>query len=578
MALDIFFNGNPLQTEEIIIERFEERSSPPKDILDLELAHKDGSRVVNITEKPKVIRMVGSLITPTISGFLGLTDEFKKILSEQEKKLKIIDHKVMSLDTDHDIGSATGNIDANTWHAQGITPKWSGNGFDFSFWIRDNNNTSNAFIHLRPDNADEPTSGASQDIESFTLDKDDFGDSFTKVTLNFNAALTAGIKYWIVVATGGTGDWDVETESTGTYSGGAMSVSPDGGLAWTTGSDDMQFQLSVNKAETREWTASVLGEIKIPHEHWSTTYSPFEVSMYAADPYAKDTGFTTFSGTSLSGLFQDTVVTFSGTKEPLPIIDYAITTLGGITGISLTNQVNNQTIIVSTAYNNGDVLSFDTAQVKTFLNNSEIIYSGMFPDFALGSNTIRSSFTTTGTQLIDQSQEDRNTLWGVIGNTWAATSFQPAITGERPKTSVLIAGHIAVTNNITVEIQGDSAGDPDGVAIGSIATVQAGSISNSFSWVDFDYGTFPSLTSGVTYWIVYKASDVPGQDPSDGFYSIGYQSGTNPYANGEFKTSLNAGATWQVPLNSDGTFRDYVSEAPPSHTFNQTISYKRRWR
>lgn len=70
-------------------------------------------------------------------------------------------------------------------------------------------------------------------------------------------------------------------------------------------------------------------------------------------------------------------------------------------------------------------------------------------------------------------------------------------------------GTIPSSTKITIEIQGDSAGAPDGTAIdnGTSNQIDGDDITANWLWTSFTFGsTLPILAQGVTYWIVLKTS------------------------------------------------------------------------
>lgn len=72
-------------------------------------------------------------------------------------------------------------------------------------------------------------------------------------------------------------------------------------------------------------------------------------------------------------------------------------------------------------------------------------------------------------------------------------------------------GTIPNTTKVTIEIQGDSGGEPDGAAIanGVSNQIDGDDITSNWAWTAFTFGaTLPILSPGVTYWIVLKTSAV----------------------------------------------------------------------
>lgn len=97
-------------------------------------------------------------------------------------------------------------------------------------------------------------------------------------------------------------------------------------------------------------------------------------------------------------------------------------------------------------------------------------------------------------------------------------------------------GTIPSSTKVTIEIQGDSGGAPDGTAIdnGTSNQIDGDDIDTNWIWTSFTFGaTLPILVAGVTYWIVLKTSagltggallqwgtDTTSPDFDDGNFSV----------------------------------------------------------
>lgn len=107
---------------------------------------------------------------------------------------------------------------------------------------------------------------------------------------------------------------------------------------------------------------------------------------------------------------------------------------------------------------------------------------------------------------------------------------------------------LAMTNNpgdITVRVEGDNSGEPDGSLVDANATAtvtQAEILSAQFQEFDFN-GTF-SLTKGTSYWLVLKLSSDPG---SSNYYRPYGRNVADTYPDGKYRYHPNAGS-W-----ADGT-------------------------
>lgn len=95
-----------------------------------------------------------------------------------------------------------------------------------------------------------------------------------------------------------------------------------------------------------------------------------------------------------------------------------------------------------------------------------------------------------------------------------------------------------ITDNITVGIQGDSGGAPNGV-YGDYETVDGTELPTELDWHSFDLAGDQTLTYGTTYWLVIERS---GANDPNNYYEVGVDE-DNGYANGTMK--LYDGSAWQ---------------------------------
>jgi hypothetical protein len=95
----------------------------------------------------------------------------------------------------------------------------------------------------------------------------------------------------------------------------------------------------------------------------------------------------------------------------------------------------------------------------------------------------------------------------------------------------------APTDNLTVEIQSDSAGVPSGTVVpnGTSSPVAGSSVGTSYGWVAFDFPTPPQLTAGTLpytqYHLVLKRSG-PIPDPNNYYYVWGADQSSPGYSDG----------------------------------------------
>ncbi len=106
-------------------------------------------------------------------------------------------------------------------------------------------------------------------------------------------------------------------------------------------------------------------------------------------------------------------------------------------------------------------------------------------------------------------------------------------------------------SNATVRIVNNNGSSPGTTTIAS-GTLNSGSVTGSYGWVDVTMTTSPQLNSGVTYWLVVDNST---QNASN-YYTIG---ANNTYANGQAKVGQQGG-TWNdtSPSGLDSYFKVFL--------------------
>lgn len=110
---------------------------------------------------------------------------------------------------------------------------------------------------------------------------------------------------------------------------------------------------------------------------------------------------------------------------------------------------------------------------------------------------------------------------------------------------------VGTPSNATVKIVTDISGSPSTTVIAS-GTLNAGTVTNSYSWVNVAFNTTPLLDKNTTYWLV-----VDGSTSSSKYYVVGASSGG--YSNGTAKIGQ-LGGTWNTttPTGLDYYFSIYL--------------------
>jgi hypothetical protein len=85
----IAFNGNSLQTANIVVQDINISDMPDKDISIFEIAHANRSKITNAGSTGRKINIVGTISADTISDFETLLDTFKGYFTGIEKNLDV---------------------------------------------------------------------------------------------------------------------------------------------------------------------------------------------------------------------------------------------------------------------------------------------------------------------------------------------------------------------------------------------------------------------------------------------------------------------------------------------------------
>lgn len=145
-------------------------------------------------------------------------------------------------------------------------------------------------------------------------------------------------------------------------------------------------------------------------------------------------------------------------------------------------------------------------------------------------------------------------------NDWGAQTFQASSDYDLTRISMVLSrGTGDNPGTITVEIQGvDGGGDPDGGTLGSttITYTDVPETDANREWVNADFGTPVSLTSGTNYAIVLRTSAASTSE-----LLLWWFINADNYANGARNFSTNGGSSWNGPFASDCSFRTYSGSA-----------------
>jgi len=158
-----------------------------------------------------------------------------------------------------------------------------------------------------------------------------------------------------------------------------------------------------------------------------------------------------------------------------------------------------------------------------------------------------------------------------------AQSFVPSATAQIHSIEVALAKRGAVSTSIQMKVYSSSGGDPN-VSIAtaneslSTASVQDADTGIGYSLHTFTFTAGPTLTNGITYWIVLNTTSEPDTGAGDSVYVMGTAGSNDYYTLGLAKTY--DGAVWAESAGDGGFdfgFSEYY-QLPNSQSPSASIS------
>lgn len=285
--------------------------------------------------------------------------------------------------------------------------------------------------------------------------------------------------------------------------------------------DEDNFDLiynNPNTGEIRKWVVS-RETLIFTEDADNITFMPFDLGLIANDnPFGiacdadgVPTSNIAFSQKNITADSVDGVANFDGTAKPKPAIQFAFDKAGDITSIDFINNETGQQISIVSDPEDGDIIIIDCEYLRVTLNGEEIDYSGVFPDFIIGENSITANFYSSSGTLLDQYQLTNNGKKPLYGDRKIAEFFVSTDNLILPKISLLLDKVGTPTGDIIIEIQEDGDNEPSGTIVdGGTATISASEVNETPNWISKLFESPPALQSESGYWIVIYTT---GGDP-----------------------------------------------------------------
>jgi uncharacterized repeat protein (TIGR01451 family) len=142
--------------------------------------------------------------------------------------------------------------------------------------------------------------------------------------------------------------------------------------------------------------------------------------------------------------------------------------------------------------------------------------------------------------------------FGVTSTSWAGQTFTAGVTGQLVQVDLdmFCSGCTGTTPNLTVSIRATSGATPVPTGADLASATIPGFNSGAGGFFSAVFATPPTLTAGVRYAIVFRATS----NPSAGTYAYvcSCTTNSNPYTSGQRVTSTNSGTTWTADVTAGG--------------------------
>jgi len=141
---------------------------------------------------------------------------------------------------------------------------------------------------------------------------------------------------------------------------------------------------------TRRYKASCR-TYTIEREHFNITYANWEAEFVCSNPCFGQAIDTSTAENELVQTGTGTVAgmwTFAGTRRPMPIIQATVNAEVLLTKMTFRNVNTDTSIAVEEDFAAADVLRINTADYTVTLNGNAHDYTGSFPEFVVGGNTV----------------------------------------------------------------------------------------------------------------------------------------------------------------------------------------------
>jgi len=354
------------------------------------------------------------------------------------------------------------------------------------------------------------------------------------------------------------------------------------------------------EGSTRRYVATCTRH-NFDRDFYHDLFVPWSAEFIVPTGYGKDTSQTTaldLENQTATAISQN--VSFSGSIPPEPIFTINFDTVGNCAAIKIENEDTGDYIKIAKEFSAATAYIINTEDLQITEGGIEIDFSGLFPNWIIGSNGFKLTTIGSGSTL-DQSQTYnaggmRSVLYDAGDFPFQAQSFILSESGWIHKMSFYVDKTGSPTGKMQFLIYSDNNGVPGTNLSGDGYEINYADVPSSAAWTEAIWatGSRPYLEAGKRYWIVLNSGTMTGTDSSN-FYGWRYNlnaSGQDRYLNGKAMArptastsdpwedgNANAQAGDNVDQQaSDMMFKIYYGDgAGVSHQLDLDIKYTKHW-
>jgi uncharacterized Zn-binding protein involved in type VI secretion len=143
-------------------------------------------------------------------------------------------------------------------------------------------------------------------------------------------------------------------------------------------------------------------------QRYHVTLVPFSIKLVASLPFGRSRDYVS---TSLPVTTSPTVqaVVHAGSATAKPVVTLNFSSASSVTGAGVTNATTGDSITYTGTLSAGDVLVFDSENLRVLLNGAVVAYSGGFPTLVAGANLV--SIAITGSSFLAYTTVAHKSTW-----------------------------------------------------------------------------------------------------------------------------------------------------------------------